>query len=311
MPDWGTDGYRGTVAVGASVPELGDEANVTALDLWSHGFTIRGNAVDHLARRPALKPMAWTFVTDLGTTHLFHGGGIDGLSWDLKFRPELPAEGRGRSSLFVADEPGTPDRPPARPARPELTVPLPARLPVRRAPAVVDLGPPQGRPAVVADPPEPGALPTRTIPVATALDGLGRDLVVLAIDAHPTWFALHVGGGGALGELPRTRDDPSLRMMLHLWAGEDDQGGQYRGTVRTTGSGFPWIATAVLSPGLDPNARRLCLDVPGPLLGRGRDRRGPPPSGRWRGSGGVDTSACGSAHGTSSPGSSPRCITGR
>ena len=90
LPDWDPDGYRGTVAVGAQAPELGDAANVTALDLWSHGLTIRGNAVERPARSPSLKPMAWTFETDLGTTHLFNGGGIGGLGWDLKFRPELP-----------------------------------------------------------------------------------------------------------------------------------------------------------------------------------------------------------------------------
>jgi hypothetical protein len=54
-------------------------------------------------------------------------------------------------------------------------------------------------------------------------------------------------------------------MMLHRWTVEDDRGRRYLGTARSTGSGFPWIATAILSPGLDPGARRLRLAFPYPF----------------------------------------------
>lgn len=263
MPTWDPDGYRGTVAVGAGVPELGDESFVTALDLWSHGLTIRGTAIDHPARPTSMRPMGWTFATDLRTSHLFHGGGGGGLTWDFKFQPELPADARS-VSLFVADEPGMPGHPPVIPADPVLTVALPAPVPVRRAPARLDPAPPADGPAVLADPPRPVSPPSRTIPVATVLDGLDRDLVVLSIDARPTWFALHVGGGGPLTLMP-TRDNPSTRMMRHLWTVEDEGGRRYLGTVRCTGSGFPWIATAVMWPGLDPGARRLRLGFPYPF----------------------------------------------
>jgi hypothetical protein len=91
---------------------------------------------------------------------------------------------------------------------------------------------------------------------------------VLNLDLRPKWFAVHIGGGGALAGLVDL-DEPSTRLLRHGWSAVDDRGARYAGSGCSTHSGFPWTATATLTPTLDPEARQLTVTFPFPF-GSGR-----------------------------------------
>ena len=64
--------------------------------------------------------------------------------------------------------------------------------------------------------------------------------------------------GAVCQSKPRTVGKPSQSV-------EDDRGGQYRGTVMGSHSGWPWTVDAAFTPALDPRAARLALQFPNPF----------------------------------------------
>jgi hypothetical protein len=263
-PAWDPKGYGGTLAPNVAVPGLPRQMVVTAVDLWTHTIQLRGTGEVARAAPPWLAS-AWGLATDLGSTHVFEGGGGGSLSWEASFAPSLPAGARelrlfvdpeGRRMAVVGDLP----------PEPAVTIALPALSPtVRRVAAVLDPAAEMlrsGFRGTVAGSP---VRPTRVIPVATALDGAGeRDMCVLSIDLRPDWLAVHIGGGGPLA-VDDDLDEPPGRLLRHGWSAGDDLGGRYAGSGCSTHSGYPWTATATLAPALDPEARELTLTIPYPF----------------------------------------------
>ena len=255
---WDRDGYGGTLAPNVAVPGLSRQLVITAVDVWAHAVQLRGTAeVDRAT--PFWFPSAWGVATDLGSTHMFHGGGANSLSWEYRFVPSLPA-GAQELRIFVGPERTKFEVGGELPSEPALTITLPAAPPaVRRAAAVLDPAATQPRLGFRGDVVRSPVRPTRVIPVSTALDGAGeRDLCVLSIDVRPEWFAVHIGGGGPLavgGDI----DGSAARLLNNNWSATDDRGGRYAGSVCSSHSGFPWTVTATLTPALDPEARALTL----------------------------------------------------
>ena len=263
-PAWDPEGYRGTLAPNVAVPGLPRQMVVTAVDLWTHTIQLRGTEeVDRAA--PRWRPAAWGLATDLGSTHVFEGGGGGSLSWEASFAPSLPAGAR-ELRLFVDPEgrriADAGDLPP----EPAVTIALPAASPtVRRAAAVLDPAAEMLRSGFRGDAEGSPVRPTRVLPVATAVDGAGeRDMCVLTIDLRPDWFAVHIGGGGPLA-VDDDLERASRRLLHHGWSAGDDLGGRYAGSGCSTHSGYPWTATATLTPALDPTARELRLTFPHPF----------------------------------------------
>jgi hypothetical protein len=196
-----------------AVPGLSRQLVITAVDVWAHAVQLRGTAeVDRAT--PFWFPSAWGVATDLGSTHMFHGGGAGSLSWEYRFVPSLPA-GAQELRIFVGPERTQFEVGGELPPEPALTITLPAApLTVRRAAAVLDPAATQPRLGFIGDVERSPVRPTRVIPVSTALDGAGeRDLCVLNIDVRPEWFAVHIGGGGPLavgGDI----DGSAVRLLI-------------------------------------------------------------------------------------------------
>jgi hypothetical protein len=264
-------GYRGTVALNAFVPNPSLEVVLVALDLWEHACVLRGSATsDH--ENPFWLLSSWRLRTDRGTVHVPRGGGGGSLRWLVKLEPPLPGDTKEIQVSLApkargphGDESVSPDS--------NVVFDLPSQ-PVSiqqaatRLEADTDLPLQVGAGLSLANAP---VQPDRVIAVSAQLDDavLGRDICVLSVEVRPGWFFLHLGGSGELALGPDPAPDRGLvetmKLLGHRWSVEDDRGGQYRGTVMSSHSGWPWTVDAVFTPALDPSAARLVLEFPNPF----------------------------------------------
>jgi hypothetical protein len=247
-----------------AVPGLSRQLVITAVDVWAHAVQLRGTAELDSAT-PFWMPSAWGLATDLGSTHMPHGGGGGSLSWGHAFVPSLPV-GAQELRIFVGPERTEFGVGGELPSEPALTIALPGGpLTVRRRAAVLDPAAAQPRSGFIGDVVRSPVRPARVIAVSTALDGAGeRGLCVLNIDIRPEWFAVHIGGGGPLG-VGGDIDRAAMGLLHNIWLATDDRGGRYAGSVCRSHSGYPWTVTATLAPALDPDARALTLTFPHPF----------------------------------------------
>jgi len=264
----GSDAYRGTVALNVTVPGRAASRQIvlTSLDMWRDHVALNIAATDDRAD-PFWMPSAWRIATDAGTSHARRGGGGGSLHWQWSFQPALPAD-LGELRFHIGADGSRPPVPGSVPAEPSVTVRLPAWPPnVRLAPASFDAATEPARagggPTFELEP----LRPRRVIPVSATLDhGADRDLQVLSIDAHPTWFLLRIGGSGPLAfgadDSPDGRDMARLRLR---WAARDDRGGRYEGMFKSGHSGTVWNLDATFTPALDRAATALALEMPNPF----------------------------------------------
>ena len=264
----GSDAYRGTVDLNLTVPGRAASRQIvlTSLDAWQDHFVV--NIAATIDRADSFwMPAAWRIATDASTSHRPHGGGGGLLHWQWSFEPALPAD-VSELRIHIGADGSRPHQTGALRSEPSVVV-RPQRWPprMRHARATLDIatelrqfdaGPSVG----------PGPVrPLRVIPVATTLDhGADRDLHVLSIDTHPTWFLLRVGGTGPLSFGADESPDGWATERIRLrWTARDDRGGQYEGLFKSAHSGRGWNVDATFVPGLDPAAAALALDMPNPF----------------------------------------------
>ena len=264
-------GYRGTVALNVVVPNPWLEIVLVALDLWDHACVLRGAATTD-RENPFWLLNSWTITTDRGTSHMSRAGGGSSLRWLVKLEPSLPDDTKEIQVSFAPNDRG-PHRDASPPRESNLVLALPSphgfvRRAGTRLDADTDLRPPVEAGLNLENEP---VQPDRVIPVGAQLDDavVGRDICVLSIEVRPSWFFFHLGGSGELALGPDPAPDSGLvetmKLLRHRWSAEDDRGGQYRGTVMASHSGWPWTVDAVFTPALDPSASRLGLEFPCPF----------------------------------------------
>jgi hypothetical protein len=264
-PERADGDYQGTVAVNVAVAarERERELVLVAVDVWDHATVLRGTATIDRAD-PFWLPHAWAITTDDGTDYTRGGSGATSMQWTVEFAPAVPRSAR-RLGVFVGPdgvrEPGIGSLP----DQPTLVVPL-AGWPTspHHAPASLDLtaelGPPVGR---MPNFEGQSVRPEGVLPVSARLDDVaGRDLSVLSIERYPTWFFLHLGGTGAL---PSAVPGEAMGRLRRCWTAEDDRGGRYQGTIKSSHGGFPWVVDVPFVPALDPQATGLALAFPNPF----------------------------------------------
>jgi hypothetical protein len=264
-------GYRGTVAMNVLVPNPSLEIVLVALDLWDHACVLRAAATTD-RENPFWLLNSWRITTDRGTLHVARSGGGGSLRWLVKLEPSLPDDTNEIHVSFAPTEPRShSDASP--PTESNVVFALSnQRVSVQHVGTRLDVD------TELPLPVEAGlnlehepVQPDRVIPVSARLDDavVGRDIGVLSIEVRPSWFFLHLGGSGELGLGPDPAPDSGLvETMKHLrrrWSVEDDRGGQYRGTIMGSHSGWPWTVDAAFTPALDPSAAGLTLEFPNPF----------------------------------------------
>jgi hypothetical protein len=208
--------YRGTVALNVAVPRWPWELIVLGLDVWEGCLALRGTSAFDL-EDPFRRPGGWGIATDRPTIHTAEAGGMHDSTptrWHIEFAPSLPDDAT-EVRIFVRPQVADLGDGVPVPDEPALVVPLrvwplTARVVAATVSALID--PPSassgslnsllvGRPV----------RPDRVIPVSTQIDdGTGGDLCVLAVEAWPSCFDLHVAASGWWGRRRAPRSPVDL-----------------------------------------------------------------------------------------------------